>query len=164
MAQQVVDRLVAWDEREAPCRTADIQLGMTARPEDLEVPEGIEVGKEALDQLSFRYGHGASKVLELAGEFPDLAEPIVPGRPDLLAEVSIAARDEQARCVADVLLRRTRLGILAAPQLRDAGSVYPVAEELGRELRWRKRRIRGEAEAWIGDSEAEGVDPALDVT
>ncbi len=89
------------------------------------------MGEEALEQLAFRYGHAARKVLALAREDPKLAAPIVAGRPDLLAEVVIAARHEQARTVADVLLRRTRLGLLAAPQLRDAGPVRAVAEALG---------------------------------
>ena len=56
--------------------------------------------------------------------------------PDLLAEAVIAARLEQARSVADVLLRRTRLGLIAAPELRTAESVMPVAEALGRVLGW----------------------------
>ena len=51
----------------------------------------------------------------------------------------IAARHEQARCVADVLLRRTRLGILAAPQLRDGDAARPVAEAIGAELGWSRR-------------------------
>jgi glycerol-3-phosphate dehydrogenase len=146
MAKQTVDRLVERGAREAPCHTAEIPLGMEARPVDLDAPEGV--GGEAVDQLAFRYGHAARRVLELARERPQLAAPIVPGRPDLLAEVAIAARDEQARSVADVLLRRTRLGLLAAPQLRDAAAVRPVAEAIGRELGWSRRRVRREAEAW----------------
>ena len=81
------------------------------------------MGEEAIAQLAFRYGHAARAVLDLARKDPKLAAPIVPGRPDLLAEAVIAARLEQARSVADVLLRRTRLGLLAAPQLRGADSV-----------------------------------------
>ena len=60
----------------------------------------------------------------------------------------IAARLEQARSLADVLLRRTRLGLLAAPQLRDADAVRRVAEALGGELGWSRRQVKREAEAW----------------
>jgi glycerol-3-phosphate dehydrogenase len=148
MAKQTVDRLVEREGREAPCHTAEIPLGMEARPGDLEAPDGV--GEEAVSQLAFRYGHAARAVLDLARSDPQLARPIVPGRPDLLAEAAIAARLEQARCVADVLLRRTRLGLLAAPQLRDADAVRPVAEAIGAELGWSRRRVKREAEAWSG--------------
>jgi glycerol-3-phosphate dehydrogenase len=99
-------------------------------------------------------------VLQIAGERPELADPIVEGQPDLLAEVVIAARREQARSVADVLLRRTRLGLLAAPQLRTPESVARVAELLGEELGWDEARVGAEAERWVGDAAAEGIDPA----
>ncbi|HSR94412.1 MAG TPA: FAD-dependent oxidoreductase, partial [Solirubrobacterales bacterium] len=158
MAKQTVDRLVDREGREATCHTAEIPLGMEARPEDLEAPAGVR--EEAVAQLAFRYGHAARAVLELARKEPKLAKPIVPGRPDLLAEVAIAARLEQAGSVADVLLRRTRLGLLAAPQLREAGAVRPVAEVLGRELGWSRRQVKREAEAWPAAAAEAGVDPA----
>ncbi len=158
MAKQTVDRLVEREGREAPCHTAEIPLGMEARPEDLEAPEGV--GEEAVAQLAFRYGHAARNVLRLAREDAKLARPIVPGRPDLLAEVVIAARHEQARTVADVLLRRTRLGLLAAPGLREAAAAKRVAEALGAELGWSRRRVKQEAEAWPQAAAAEGTDPA----
>jgi len=160
MAKQTVDRLVEREGRTAPCHTAEIPLGMEARAEDLKAAEGVS--EDSLAQLAFRYGHAARAVLDLAWKDPKLAEPIVAGRPDLLAEVAIAARHEQARSVADVLLRRTRLGILAAPQLRGAASVRPVAEVLGAELGWSRRRIKAEAEAWPEAAALEGIDPALE--
>jgi glycerol-3-phosphate dehydrogenase len=162
MAKQTVDRLVERAGRDAPCRTSEIPLGMEARPEDLEAGEWLS--EEARHQLAFRYGHAARSVLDVAAASPEPGAPIVPGRPDLLAEVTIAARAEQARSVADVLLRRTRLGILAASELRDADSVRPVAEALGRELGWSEERMRDEAEAWVEVAGAEGVDPAADVS
>jgi glycerol-3-phosphate dehydrogenase len=158
MAKQTVDRLVEREGREAPCHTAEIPLGMPARPEDLEAPDGV--GEGSVAQLAFRYGHAARAVLDLAWKEPGLAVPIVAGRPDLLAEAAIAARLEQARGVADVLLRRTRLGILAAAQLRDVDSVRPVAETIGRELGWSRRRVRQEAGAWPAAASEEGIDPA----
>jgi glycerol-3-phosphate dehydrogenase len=158
MAKQTVDRLVEREAREAPCHTAEIPLGREARPEELDAPDGV--GEEAVAQLAFRYGYAARNVLKLAREKRKLAAPIVPGRPDLLAEVAIAARLEQARCVADVLLRRTRLGLLAAPQLRNAAAARPVAEVLGEELGWSRRQIKREAEAWLAASAEAGNDPA----
>jgi glycerol-3-phosphate dehydrogenase len=157
MAAEVVDRIVERDGREAECRTDDIPLGMPARPEDLET--SVELPEGAADQLAFRYGHAARAVLDICEARSELAEPIVPGRPDLMAEVVIAARVEQARSVADVLLRRTRLGLVAAPELRDGGRIEAVAGTLGRELGWGGSRIAAETEAWARLTEVEGLDP-----
>jgi glycerol-3-phosphate dehydrogenase len=166
MAKQVVDRMVEREGREAPCRTAEIPLGMPASEGDLQPPAGLsqdDLPDGSLELLAFRYGHAARNVLKLASERPELAWPIVPGQPDLLAEAVIAARLEQARSVADVLLRRTRLGLLAAPQLRDAESVRPIAEAVGGELGWSADRVREEAEAWVAVAEGEGIDPGKGV-
>ncbi len=157
MAKHVVDRLVEREGREAPCRTAEIPLGMEASEDDLKTD--LELPEAAAYQLAFRYGHAARHVLGLAAESPELAEPIAPGRPDLQAEVVVAARSEQARSVADVLMRRTRLGILAAPELRDGSVAERVAELLGGELGWSKKRVAEEAEAWPAVAAAEGIDP-----
>jgi glycerol-3-phosphate dehydrogenase len=163
MAKQVVDRLVERDGRVAPCRTDDLPLGMAAVEGDLVPPEGIPAsdlpaGHEEL--LGFRYGHATRNVMRVIADRNELAAPIVEGQPDMLAEVVIAARLEQARSVADVLLRRTRLGLLAANQLRGADSVRAVAETLGSELGWDSKRIGDEAEQWVTDAAAEGIDPA----
>jgi glycerol-3-phosphate dehydrogenase len=158
MAKLTVDRLVEREGRDAPCRTAELPLGMEARPADLEAPDGV--GEEALAQLAFRYGHAARRVLALARERPELATPIVPGRPDLLAEVVLAARHEQARSLADVLLRRTRLGILAAPELRDPEARRPIAVAMGAELGWSAAQVEAEIAAWEEVAATEGVDPA----
>ncbi len=158
MAEQVVDRIVEREGREAESRTDDIPLGMPARDEDLKTD--VDLPEGATEQLAFRYGHAARQVLDLCEQRPELAAPIVAGRPDLLAEVVIAARHEQALTVADVLLRRTRLGLLAAPQLRGADSVAAVAETLGAELGWSKKRVSEERDAWVEAAASEGLDPA----
>jgi glycerol-3-phosphate dehydrogenase len=157
MAAQVVDRIVERDGREAECRTDDIPLGMSARPEDLETNVDLPAG--ATDQLAFRYGHAARTVLDLCEQTPALAEPIVPGHPDLMAEVVVAARREQARSVADVLLRRTRLGLVAASELREGKRVEAVADLLGSELGWSPSRVADEVAAWGRVAAEEGLDP-----
>jgi glycerol-3-phosphate dehydrogenase len=162
MAKQVVDRLVEREGRDAHCRTDDIPLGMPAEEADLEPPAGLDgaLPDGHRELLAFRYGHAARNVLRLAAERPELARPIVDGHPDLLAEVAIAARLEQARSVADVLLRRTRLGLIAAPELRTAESVRPVAVAMGSELGWDDGRIAAETQRWLEEAAAEGIDPA----
>ncbi len=163
MAKQVVDRMVEREGRVAPCRTDDLPLGMAASEHELDPPEGLAEGDLPpgyRELLGFRYGHAARNVLRVAGERPELAAPIVEGQPDLLAEVVIAARLEQARAVADVLLRRTRLGLLSAPQLRTAESVAAVAATLGGELGWDEARVAEESVKWVTDAAAEGIDPA----
>jgi glycerol-3-phosphate dehydrogenase len=158
MAAQVVDRITDRDGRDAECRTDDIPLGMAAREGDLET--SVELPEGATDQLAFRYGHAARAVLDLCEERAELAAPIVPGHPDLLAEVVIAARREQARSVADVLLRRTRLGLVAARELRDPDSTLAVARLLGEELGWSESRVAAEHEEWGRVADTEGLDPA----
>jgi glycerol-3-phosphate dehydrogenase len=166
MAKQVVDRMVEREGRVAPCRTDDIPLGMAASEHELDPPNGLaesDLPEGYRDLLAFRYGHAARNVLRVAGERPELAAPIVAGQPDMLAEAAVAARLEQARSVADVLLRRTRLGLLAAPDLRTAQSVLPIAETMGAELGWDSARVGAEAERWVADAAAEGIDPASGV-
>jgi len=163
MAKQVVDRMVEREGRVAPCRTDDIPLGMAASEHELDPPDGVPADSLPdgyRELLAFRYGHAGRNVLRLVGERPELGRPIVEGLPDMLAEVVVAARLEQARTVADVLLRRTRLGLLAAPQLRTAESVRTVAEVLGAELGWDGARVETEAAAWVEAAAAEGIDPA----
>jgi len=158
MAEMTVDRIVERDGREDESRTDDIPLGMPARDEDLRTNAALPEG--ALEQLAFRYGHASRTVLDLCEQDPELARPILPGHPDLLAEVVIAARSEQARSVADVLMRRTRLGLVAASELRGDEEVERVARLLGEEHAWDGSRIKLEVAAWREAVRVEGLDPA----
>ena len=163
MAKQVVDRMVERSGREAPCRTAELQLGMPAEESDLAPAEGLDTSRMPegwRDQLAFRYGLASRNVLRVAAAQPELAVPVVEGRPDLMAEVVIAARLEQARSLSDVLLRRTRLGLLSSPKLRTAEQVRPIAEVLGAERGWSAKVVEAECEAWLEVAAAEGIDPA----
>ncbi|HEU4461688.1 MAG TPA: hypothetical protein VFR75_03750, partial [Solirubrobacterales bacterium] len=53
-----------------------------------------------------------------------------------------------------------RLAILAAPELRSAKAVRPIADALGAELGWSRRQRSREADAWLEVAATEGVDPA----
>jgi glycerol-3-phosphate dehydrogenase len=157
MAKLAVDRLVERDGRQAPCRTHEIPLGEAIDPASLQVVEGVPEG--SYPQLAGRYGHAAQKVLSTAAERGELAQPIVAGLPDLLAEAPFAARHEQARSVGDLLLRRTRLGLLAAGDLvaQDGQVLTRVARAMGEELGWDTARIALEVERFREEANAEGI-------
>jgi glycerol-3-phosphate dehydrogenase len=165
MAKMTVDRLVERDARDAPCRTHEIPLGQAINVEELPRVEGVPA--ESYEPLAGRYGHAAHDVLALAAERGELAQPIVAGLPDLLAEVALAARREQARSIGDVLLRRTRLGLLAARELsgeqraggsgEERGPVQRVGDVIARELGWDAERLAAEVERFAEEARAEGI-------
>jgi glycerol-3-phosphate dehydrogenase len=177
MAKMTVDRLVERDARDAPCRTHEIPLGQPVAVEELPRVEGVGQtgrGTDPYAALASRYGYAAREVLALAAERGELAQPIVDGLPDLLAEVALAARREQARSIGDVLLRRTRLGLLAArrlladpdpagrsgagpPQLQASAPVARVAAVMARELHWSDERLRLELAGFAEEAAAEGL-------
>ena len=97
-------------------------------------------------------------MLAVARERPELAQAIVAELPDTLAEVAYAARHQQARTIGDVLLRRTRLGLLAGRELAADGSVAArVGAVLAAELGWEEPEQRAAQQAWGAEARAEGV-------
>ena len=157
MAKMTVDRLVERESREAECRTHEIPLGLPAQDGDLPHAQGVDEASREL--LAARYGHAARGVLELAQNRPDLARRIVPSMPDLVAEAPFAVRHEQALSLSDVLLRRTRLGLLAAPELTgpDAEAPRAVAQAMAPELGWDDQRVEQELRDWQELAAAEGI-------
>jgi glycerol-3-phosphate dehydrogenase len=173
MAKMTVDRLVERDARDAPCRTHEIPLGQAIDADELPRVEGVP--SASYEALAGRYGHAARDVLALAAEggpaHPELAQPIVQGLPDILAEAVLAARNEQARSIGDVLLRRTRLGLLASRELarspnaaaraatdgEEATPVQRVGAVLARELDWSRERLAVELERFAEEALAEGL-------
>lgn len=160
MAKLAVDRLVERDGRTAPCRTHEIPLGQSTAAASLPRVEGVAA--EAYEALAQRYGHAAERVLQIASEQRELSEPILPPFPDLLAEAVYAARCEQAATVTDVLLRRTRLGLLAARPLTMASAQASrhVAEAMGRELGWDSAEIAEQVASVQRDIDVVGFDAA----
>jgi glycerol-3-phosphate dehydrogenase len=157
MAKLAVDRIVERDGRQAPCRTHEIPLGLPVDAAALPRVEGVP--EPSYRALASRYGHAAERVLQTAAERGELAQPIIDGLPDLLAEAPFSARYEQAQSVGDVLLRRTRLGVLAGRELSAPGAEAPlrVARAIGAELGWDDVRVTSEVERFRAEAVAEGI-------
>ncbi|MBU6337202.1 MAG: glycerol-3-phosphate dehydrogenase/oxidase [Acidobacteria bacterium] len=158
MAKMVVDRIVERDARKAPCRTEEIPLGQAIDADELPRVEGVP--EDAYERLAGRYGHRARDVLAVAAERGELAQPIVPGGPsELLAETVFAARHEQARSIGDALLRRSRVGLLAAHAVcdPDSGVAERVARAMAPELGWDEARVGAELAAFAEEAREEGI-------
>jgi glycerol-3-phosphate dehydrogenase len=157
MAKMAVDRIVEREGREAACRTHEIPLGQPVDPDAL--PHVPSVDAEGQAHLAARYGHAAQFVLRLAAAAPELGGRISPALPDILAEAAFAAGHEQARTVGDVLLRRTRLGLLDARALTAPGAEGPpaVARAMAAQLGWDEARVAREVEDWRRLAQAEGL-------
>jgi glycerol-3-phosphate dehydrogenase len=157
MAKLAVDRLVERDGREAPCRTQEIPLGEPVDPDSLPRVDGVPEGSYAA--MAARYGHAAHDLLAVAGTHRELAEPIVEGHPDLLAEAPFSVTREQALSVGDVLLRRTRLGLVAARAIRESDGGVPlrVARTMSAQLGWDEGRVEDEARRFSEEAQAEYV-------
>jgi glycerol-3-phosphate dehydrogenase len=95
---------------------------------------GDRLRPETIGHLISTYGTTYSQVLAPAEDDAHLAEPLVPGLPNLKAEVVHAVRHEMALTLEDVLGRRTHI----LDQVRDNGQgVAPeVAVLMGAELGW----------------------------
>jgi glycerol-3-phosphate dehydrogenase len=159
MAKSAVDRIVEREGREAPCRTHEIPIGQPEDPSAL--PEVPGVDEESRAHLAARYGHAARDVLRLAVAAPQLAARISPELPDIVAEAAFAAGHEQARSLADVLLRRTRVGLLDARALAapDSEGARRAARALAGELGWDEPRIEQELLDWADVARREGLVP-----
>jgi glycerol-3-phosphate dehydrogenase len=160
MAKLAVDRIVEREGREAPCRTDEIPLGEPIDPDAL--PEAVSIDEESRRHLARRYGHAARLVVRLAAAAPELGRRISPDLPDVAAEAAYAAAHEQARSLADVLLRRTRLGFLDARRLTadDAEGPRLAARAMAGQLGWDERRQEEELANWLDCARAEGLVPA----
>ena len=154
-ATRAVDRVLAKAGRLAPSRTDGIVLAPRVDPRSLDLPGDVPPGVRS--HLASRYGPEASEVAAIARAHPQSALPIVDGWPDLVAEAVYAARHEQARSVGDVLLRRTRLRLLAAEQVCDPGGTvaHRVARAMAPELGWSDCRTRREASAFVREAHEE---------
>lgn len=159
MARDAVDAVMA--ERAAfvagepaPCRTAEIPVVGAEGYGDLwpgraRLAREWRVAEDTAVHLLRRHGDRASRVIEVIADEPELADPLHPDAPYLRAEVVVAVRDEGARTVEDVLVRRTRLAI-ETPDVGRA-ALGAVAELMARELGWTRRQRQDQVERFLQD-------------
>jgi glycerol-3-phosphate dehydrogenase len=159
MAKSAVDRIVEREGRDAPCRTHEIPIGQPEEPDALPQVPGVDEASRT--HLAARYGHAARDVLRLAAAAPRLAARISPELPDIAAEAAFAAGHEQARSVGDVLLRRTRLGLLDARGLAapDSEGARRAARAMAGELGWDEARVEQELRDWVELARLEALVP-----
>lgn len=88
------------------------------------------------------YGSDAPALAGLCNERAEWAQPLHPSLPYLAGEAVWAARHEAARCVHDVLARRTRALFLDARASGEAAATVAalLGEELGRSAAWQSEQ------------------------
>ena len=114
MAEEVVDLITRREGRFTRCITTTIRLGVSDLAHLSEAVRSrcavMGMPPEVAASLVLSYGDRAPAVLDLAEQM-ELTQPVSEGLPYLQAELVWAARTEMAGTVADLLSRRTRLGV-----------------------------------------------------
>ena len=131
MAQDCVDQAATLgDLPEVACVTKTLHV------------HGYHTNAAEFGPLSF-YGTDALAIQALIAGSPGLGEQLDPALPYVAAEVVWAAREEMARCVEDVLARRTRAfflnakaAVCMAPRVAEL-----LARELGQDGAWQTQQV-----------------------
>jgi glycerol-3-phosphate dehydrogenase len=157
IAAKVVDRVLALlraggDGRTfRRSRTGEVPLpGGTDTPEAVAAAalsrDGHGVAPAVVGHLAGRYGSRLDEVLRRVAHERALGEAIVPGLPDVRAEVVEAVEHEWALTLDDVLRRRTHVA------LEDASAGVATAETtaalMGRSLGWDAETVRAAVESY----------------
>ncbi len=155
LAEQTVDAVVrALDRPGPPARTARLPLPGAALPpgEDLAAVRARFLAESGLPPASAEhllrvYGARAAAVLALADAAgdPALRQPFDPATGAIGAEVPFAVREEGAETLADILLRRTMVGL--GPDLA-LGADEAAAAVACRHLGWDAARAAAEIAAY----------------
>ena len=111
---------------------------------DFARPETPELTGRVWHRLSGRYGNVARDVVNCAAE-GELLE--IAGTTTCIAELRWAARAEMVESLSDLLLRRTRLGMLLPQGAQDL--LKTVEQICADELSWDKARWQNELESYL---------------
>jgi glycerol-3-phosphate dehydrogenase len=93
---------------------------------------GLELAPPIIKHLNAVYGDRSAAIVRLMAERSDWRMPLVPGRPNVGAEVIHAIRNEMACTLADIVIRRSELGAAGHPGEEVVAACARIAaEELG---------------------------------
>jgi glycerol-3-phosphate dehydrogenase len=114
-----------------PCITADLRL------------HGWKPGASDPDEALSVYGADAPELSRLLGEREEWNQPLHRSLPYRQGEVIWAARNEAARCLEDVLARRTRALFLDSRASVEAAprAAALLASELGHSSHWQENQV-----------------------
>ncbi|NCC53817.1 MAG: hypothetical protein EOM20_21795, partial [Spartobacteria bacterium] len=149
VAAKVIRRVAArvgWTLKGAPDAPIYGNEDMTQAAEIMAAARALhlEVDEHTAGRLAIEYGPHYREVLAIAAENASLAERVTAERPVLGAEVVHAVRNEHARHLDDVVLRRTVLGSYGYPG--DAAA-QTCADIMGSEAGWSPERKTQEIDA-----------------
>jgi glycerol-3-phosphate dehydrogenase len=109
----------------------------------------LGVDERAARHLGLRYGARARDVLSAVAAEPALSRALLPGLPDVGAEIVFAARHEDARSLSDALVRRTHLFWQAPRQGLECAE--RAASLMARELGWDAPSIARQLDAYAAE-------------
>ena len=95
------------------------------------------------------YGMRALELAKLCAKDPTLLEPIVPGRPEIMAQVDFAVSEEMAASVSDVMVRRTQ--IFFRDYKQGLQSVDKVADRMAALIGWSEDEKQRSIDAYKAD-------------
>ncbi len=141
MAKDVIDATCDALRIRAECSTDQKPLaGSLPMEHDLYSKEAVpelssrySVSPELINHLISLYGSRTDRVLELMKTDTVLRETISRQSPDIYAQVIYSVREEDAKTLSDIILRRMHIGITAS---RGVKEVEKIAEIAGKELGW----------------------------
>jgi len=95
---------------------------------------GEKIGMESARLLANTYGMRGLDVAKLVNADPELAKPLVEGRPEIYAQVNWAVAQEMAATLTDMLIQRTQIFYRADDQ--GLGAAKAIADHMGDLLGW----------------------------
>jgi glycerol-3-phosphate dehydrogenase len=102
--------------------------------------ENSDFGKPTMNYLGRNYGTEYAEILKLARADKTLSETLNEDG-EIMAEVIYAVREEMARTLADIVMRRTGIGTLGNP---GENVLRKVANAAAKELNWDANKIEQE--------------------